>query len=133
MEAYVDENEHNIENGNGLKVLREFLGISQGESICDLFCKIKVSNKTPQTFLFEDKNSKHQKSCSEAKKQLENTNKLLKEKHQAEVDYAVMCRVSLEPPFKAKTDYSYPFKIVYININGKNVNLEGTQIPLLSC
>ncbi len=132
MDAYVDENEFNINDGNGLKGLREFLGINNNESICDLLCDIKVKGESVKKYIFEDKKSHHQKSCTDAKKPLECTQKLLKEKHQIEPDYAVMGRVGIEPPFKAKTQQGFPFKAVYIGMNGKNVNLEGTQIPLLS-
>ena len=132
MEAYVDEMGYQIKDGLGK--LREFLDVGQG-SVCDCYCKIKINGIGERKFLFEDKKSKHTKRFKDAKRQLEVSNELL-EKMKIKIDFAVICRVSPDDPFRTKQDGSPlpPFKMVYLNMNGKQVFLDNSnpnKIPLL--
>jgi len=133
MEAYVDENEYNIKDGLGK--LRKFLNISKNEGVCDCFCKINIHGLGEKNFLFEDKKSKHTKRFRDAKFQLEITNGYCENK-KIHIDFAIICRVSVEDPFKLRQDQNFlpPFKSVYMNINGKSVFLDNStsnKIPLL--
>lgn len=132
LDAYVDEMEHKNLAEKGLKGLRELLGVKGDEVICDLFCEIKLNNGVVLKIIFEDKNSKHQKNIYDARKQLENTNKLLIEKG-INIDYAVACTMSLEIPFKARKSLNnVPFKEVYLDWNRNHSQvLLGTRVPLL--
>lgn len=73
IEAYLDELEYNLNDYVGVNGLREFLGLSGSDSVCDCYCKLKLGDGRELAFIFEDKNSKHQKNPKEAKKQLEET------------------------------------------------------------
>ncbi len=133
MEAHVDEMAYTIKDGLGK--LRDFLGISENESVCDCFCKISIHGLGEKKFLFEDKKTKHSKRFKDAKRQLENTNDLLEQKN-IEIDFAVVCRTSLESPFKSRQDNDImpPLKSVYLPMNGNSVNLDNSssnKIPLL--
>ena len=133
IEAYVDEQEHKISKRKGLKGLRAFLGVTGNESICDCFCKVRLLDGGKiVNIILENKTKRSKKSLKEAKKQLEITNNLLKKKKGIKIDFAVVCRLKMEPPYKSRQDNKYPFKRIYVSIANKNVYLEGTSIPLLS-
>jgi len=133
MEAYVDEMEYKIKDGLGK--LRNFLGISDSESVCDCFCKIRINGIGERTFIIEDKKSKHTKRFKDAKRQLELTNNILENK-KIDIDFAIICRVSPEEPFKTRQDQSQlpPLKVICLSINGNQVflnNSNSNKIPLL--
>lgn len=133
IEAYVDETEYSVTKKSGLKELRKFLEVDGSSSVCDCYCKIKIGNSSITKFLFEYKDSHHRKSPETAKKQLEKTQALLKKKRKINIDYAVMCRISMEPPFETRSNSQFPFKEIFLKMTKKTVCLEGTKIPLLSC
>jgi hypothetical protein len=131
MEAYVDEREEQLING--VSGIRALLSIGDDETICDLFCKIKINGNKIIYLIMEGKESKHDGNQFKAKSQLESSNKLIRNKLRINVNYAVLCGISLEQPFKAKKQFDMPFKAVHYNWNGRSgqVNLEGSEIPLL--
>ena len=65
---------------DGLRGLRKFLG-AENSSICDCYCKISIKGIGEKDFLFEDKNSRHNQRFKDAKRQLENTNDMMKKKN----------------------------------------------------
>ena len=134
LEAYIDEME-NPNLNNGLKGIRQLLGLSGNESICDLFCKIGFKDGSVKYFIFEDKNSKHQRCVYKKKKQLERSNELIKKKLGINIDFAVMSRISMEKPFYARTEFNMPFKVVRLKYGNKDeqVKLEKSNVPLLCC
>ena len=133
MEAYVDEMEYKISNNLGK--LREFLGISDCDSVCDCYCKIRINGIGERNFLLEDKKSKHSKRFKDGKRQLEISNGFLEAKN-IKIDFAVICRMSVESPFEARSNVNVlpPFKVIHLKINGNQVFLENSssnKIPLL--
>lgn len=133
MEAYIDEIEKpNL--SNGLKGIRQLLGLSGNDSVCDLFCKIRLINNKIINLILEEKNSRREGSVFSAKRQLENSNKFIKDKLSINIDYAVVCNMPMEQPFKTRKQFNTPFKAIYFHWKGRSnqINLEGTKIPLLS-
>jgi len=132
-EAYVDEMEYDLSNCDA-KGLREFLGIGKSDSVCDCFCKIVIVGKGEKNIIFEHKDSKHQRRFKDAKRQLENTLPLLENKN-INVDFAVICKVSVEDPFVSQSDFNLlpPLKVIYVKIAHRQVFLENLnkKIPLL--
>jgi len=131
-EAYVDEIEHNMNNLNGVRKLREFLGVDGGASVCDVYLTIVIHGIGEKKLLLEDKDSDHQSRFRDAKRQIEKTNELLKIK-EIKIDFGIICRVGVESPFVTRSDFDTlpPFKRVYIKQNSNPVYLEKTKIPLL--
>lgn len=132
MEAYVDEMAYKIKDGLG--ELRKFLDISKSESVCDCFLKIKINGVGERKLLLEEKKSKHSSRFRDAKRQLEISNEYFEAKN-IKIDFAVVCKMSAEPPFEIRSGNVFPpLREVYIKLNGKPVFLENSslnKIPLL--
>jgi len=131
IEAYVDEREYPINTNSGLKKLRIFLKIQDDESVCDCYCKVVIGGGQPKHIIFEHTSSKHNKSISDAEKQLRCTAKLLKDVHDININYPVACRVPMDALLRTKRIPDCPFEVVYSTWSQKPINLEGTNIPLM--
>ena len=133
LEAYVDERAYKL--NNGLKGIRDLLDLSDDDIVCDLFCKIQPNGEKPISFIFEDKKSKHRGRILKAIKQLVKSNGHIKTKLKRDIDFAVLCRMTMEKPFNVRKEFGSPCKVMYSKFNNKQtkVKLEGTEIPILSC
>ena len=136
LEAYVDERHYKL--NNGLLGIREKLGLSEDDVVCDLFCKIQPKKGKQVSLIFEDKKTKHQGKISHAIKQLVKSNTHIKSKLNQIIDFAILCRMSMERPFTAKKEFGSPFKVVYIKFNNKqtkafccNISIRAVQFNII--
>ena len=127
-EAYVDEREH-LQLNNGVMGLRSYLGVDDNQTLCDCYCVITKSNNKKEGVLIEDKNSKHQRNPLDAKRQLEATHQLLKNKNK-EVTFAVMSNLNLIKPLLARMG-RFKLKVVTNSVNGREIHLYQSDIPIL--
>lgn len=93
IEAYVD---HHYPLKDGVQSLRQYLGLDDNDTCCDLFCVLEVAGEKKH-LLWEDKGQRGKGTHPQhGKKQLEYTYKKLKSKHPGLVmDHVILSNIKL--------------------------------------
>lgn len=132
LAAYVDEIEYKAYVKEGVLGLREYLGLTDGDSVCDCYCVVKTADGVLHHLIFEDKNTAREKELILALIQLNKTHKRLMEKKNVALEAAVISNIKLPSLFTSKTYPQHSLKVLERADKPIRVNLsnDGKKVPV---